>query len=203
MSGIDKLISSALSTKIKKRMDSDVLRRIEQKLFTQHGMSIKLSIEHFHNFTDVVRNNSSIDIGKFGIDCINEIMKIEKISSGYFITIIDPDLSNLILELFGEKETREIITSLLGNEITIPQILKESKIPKTSLYRKIENLISSGLIIESGNVLSKSKKISRLQCIFQEIRLDIKKEKIIVNGIISQKIFEESTSMKSILQALT
>jgi len=64
----------------------------------------------------------------------------------------------LILELFGEAETRKIISTLLENEYTIPQILKESKVPKISGYRKIENLLLHGLIIESGKILSESKK---------------------------------------------
>ena len=46
----------------------------------------------------------------------------------------------------------------------------------------------------------KVKRFSNLQCVFQEINLDIKKEKIIVKGIVSQKMFEKSTSMKSILE---
>ena len=103
--------------------------------------------------------------------------------------------------MMGALGSRKIISSLLENEYTIPQILKESKVPKTSGYRKIENLILHGFIIESGKVLSESKKISKLQCVFQEIKLDIKKEKITVNGIISKKMFEKSTSMKSILEA--
>ena len=41
------------------------------------------------------------------------------------------------------------------------RILNESKIPKTSGYRKIENLIINGLIVESGKVLSESKRISK------------------------------------------
>jgi len=64
----------------------------------------------------------------------------------------------LILELFGEVETRKIISTLLENEYTIPQILKESKVPKTSRYRKIEILLLHGLIIESEKILSESKK---------------------------------------------
>ena len=107
---------------------------------------------------------------------------------------------DLILELFSEPETRKIISALLENEYTIPEILKESKVPKTSGYRKVENLIINGLIIESGKVLSESKKISKLQCVFQEIKLDIKKEKITVIGVISKKMFEKSTSMKSIIE---
>ncbi len=60
----------------------------------------------------------------------------------------------------------------------------------------------NGLIIESGKVLSESKRISKIQCVFQEIKLDIKKEKITVKGVMSKKMFEKSTSMKSIFDAL-
>ena len=106
----------------------------------------------------------------------------------------------MILETFGEIEARKIILCLLENEYTIPQILKESKVPKTSGYRKIENLILNGLIIETGKVLSESKKISKLQCVFQEIKMDVKKGKISVNGVMDKKIFEKSTSMKFLFE---
>jgi len=201
MSGIDRLISTALSIEIKKKLGIDMLKKVERELFLEHGMSIKLSIEHFQKFTNVLKNNSNFDITKFEKDSINKIIKIKKREHNYNVTIVDTELSDLILELFSDSEARKIISSLLENEYTIPQVLKESKVPKTSGYRKIENLIINGLIIESGKVLSESKKISKLQCVFQEIKLDIKKEKIIVNGIVSKKMFEKSTSMKSIIEA--
>ena len=201
MSGIDRLISTALSIEIKKKLGIDMLKKVERELFLEHGMSIKLSIEHFQKFTNVLKNNSNFDITKFEKDSINKIIKIKKREHDYNVIIVDTELSDLILELFSDSEARKIISSLLENEYTIPQVLKESKVPKTSGYRKIENLIINGLIIESGKVLSESKKISKLQCVFQEIKLDIKKEKIIVNGIVSKKMFEKSTSMKSILEA--
>jgi hypothetical protein len=200
MSGIDRLISDALSTEIKKKINLDVLKKVERELFLEHGMSIKLSIEHFHKFTSVLKKNSNIDIKKFERECINRIIKIKKNNDKYILTIINSNLSDLVLELFGDMETRKIISSLLEKEFTIPQILKESRVPKTSGYRKIENLIINGIIIESGKILSESKKIFKLQCIFQEINLDMKKEKIIVKGVVSQKMFEKSTSMKSILE---
>ena len=201
MGGIDRLISDALSKEIKKKLNLDMLKKIERELFLDHGMSIKLSIEHFQKFTNVLEKNSQIDIIKFEKDCINKIIKIKKRDDKYNVTIINSAITDLILDLFSESETRKIISSLLENEYTIPQILKESKVPKTSGYRKIENLILNGFIIESGKVLSKSKKISKLQCVFQEIKLDIKKEKITVIGTVSKKMFEKSTSMKSIIQS--
>jgi len=201
MSGIDRLISTALSIEIKKKLGIDMLKKVERELFLEHGMSIKLSIEHFQKFTNVLKNNSNFDITKFEKDSINKIIKIKKREHNYNVTIVDTELSDLILELFSDSEARKIISSLLENEYTIPQVLKESKVPKTSGYRKIENLIINGLIIESGKVLSESKKISKLQCVFQEIKLDIKKEKITVNGVVTKKMFEKSTSMKSIIEA--
>ena len=203
MSGIDRLISSTLSAEIKKRMDLDTLKKVERELFLDYGMSIKLSIEHFQKFINVFKKNSNLDIKKFEKDCINKIIKVKKRENNYVVTIVNPELSHLILEYFGDPETRRIISVLLEKEFTIPQILKESKIPKTSGYRKVENLIISGLLIESGKILSESKKISKLQCVFQEIRLDIKKEKISVIGIVSSKMFEKSTSMKSILETFS
>ena len=201
MGGIDRLISDALSKEIKKKLNLDMLKKIERELFLDHGMSIKLSIEHFQKFTNVLKKNSQIDIIKFEKNCINKILKIKKRDDKYNVTIINSAMTDFILDLFSESEPRKIISSLLENESTIPQILKESKVPKTSGYRKIENLILNGFIIESGKVLSKSKKISKLQCVFQEIKLDIKKEKIIVIGTVSKKMFEKSTSMKSIIQS--
>ncbi|MCV0393470.1 MAG: transcriptional regulator [Nitrosopumilus sp.] len=201
MGGIDRLISSSLSKEIKKGLKLDVLKNLERELFLEHGMSIKLSIEHFEKFSNVLKKNSHINVSKFEKDCINKIIKVKKKDDEFIITIISQDLSNVILDLFSDIETRKIISKLLENELTIPKILKESKVPKTSGYRKIENLIQNGLIIESGRILSESKKIFKLQCVFHEIKLDIKKDKTVVTGIISKKIFMKSSSMKAILES--
>lgn len=202
MGGIDKLVATSLSTEIKKNLDLEILKDTERELFLEHGMSIKLSIEHFQKFTSVLRKKSTMDVKKFENDCIDKILKVKKRDDKFLVTIVNSDLKDLILELFGDIETRKIISTLLENEYTIPQILKESKVPKTSGYRKIENLILHGFIIESGKVLSESKKISKLQCVFQEIKLDIKKDKMEIAGIVNKKIFEKSTSMKSIIELL-
>jgi len=199
MTGINKLISTGLSLKIKKEIGLDVLKKVERELFLEHGMSIKLSIEHFEKFINVFKKNSNININKFEKDCINKIIKIRKKDDKYLVNVIDSELVNTIFEFLGDFESRKIISILLENEYTIPQIIKESKIPKTSGYRKIEDLLISGVLIETGKILSESKKISKIRCIFQEVSINVKEEKITINGIISKKLFEKSTSMKSII----
>ena len=200
MVGIDKLISFSLSDKMKKSMGIDNLKKVERELFLEHGMSIKLSIEHFDKFRKVFKKNSDMDVDKFEKKCIDEIIKVKKEKEKYHVTIIDSQLSNMILEAFGDLETRKIITALLENEYTIPQILKESKVPKTSGYRKIENLLINGLLVETGKILSESKKISKIQFIFQKFSINVYHDSLKIDGIISKKLFEKSTSMKLILQ---
>ena len=196
MSGIDRLISTSLSQIIKKTLTYDDLKILERKLFFDHGMSIKLSIEHFDKFTKVLKNISNIDIKKFESNCVNKVIKIKKVNENYLIQIIDQKLIELILELSGDSETRKIFSCVFENDLTIPQILNEAKIPKTSGYRKIENLILNGLILETGRVLSESKRISKYRCVSDKMIIKIEKNKVILQGIISKKIFEKSSCIK-------
>src|SRR3970040_302263 len=104
-------------------------------------------------------------------------------------------MSVLMKLLKLKKQTRKILICLFDNDLTIPQILSESKVPKTSGYRKIENLIINGLILESGKILSESKKISKYRCVFDEIKIEMVKNDIMVQAMINEKIFNESTSI--------
>ncbi len=196
MTGIDRLISTSLSQIIKKTLTYDDLKILERKLFFDHGMSIRLSIEHFDKFMKVLKNISNIDIKKFESDCINKVIKIKKANETYSIQIIDQKLIELILELSGDSETRKIFSCVFENELTIPQILNEAKIPKTSGYRKIENLILNGLILETGRVLSESKRISKYRCVFDKMIIKIEKNNLIIQGIVSKKIFEKSLASR-------
>lgn len=198
MAGIDRLISTSLSQVIKKNLNSDERKNLERKLFLEHGMSIKLSIEHFSKFSETLKKISNGNKKNFENKCINEIIKIKKIDKRYSVKIIEQNLRYLILKSFGDDESRRVLVCLFDNELTIPQILDESKVPKTSGYRKIENLIINGLILESGRILSESKKISKYKCVFDEIKIGIKKNNIMIHGIINKKIFDSSTSLNVI-----
>ena len=195
MTGIDRLISISLSEAIKKKIEKDDLKNLERTLFLKHGMSIKLSIEHFQNFTKVLKSIINVNEKKFVNECISEIIKIKKIDGGYKIRIIEQDLIDLILQVCGDSETRKIIGCVFSKDLTIPQILNECKVPKTSGYRKIENLIINGFILETGKVLSESKRISKYRCVFDEIKIEMQNNNVVVQGVVNSKIFDKSTSI--------
>lgn len=195
MTGIDRLISTSLSEAIKKKLEKDDLKNLERTLFLKYGMSIKLSIEHFQNFTKVLKSIINVNEKKFVNECISGIIKIKKIDGGYKIRIIEQDLIDLILQVCGDSETRKIIGCVFSKDLTIPQILNECKVPKTSGYRKIENLIINGFILETGKVLSESKRISKYRCVFDEIKIEMQKNNVIIHGVVNNKIFDKSTSI--------
>ena len=193
MGGIDRLISKALSQKIKQKLDKDELKILERELFLEHGMSIKLSIEHFDKLNLVLKNILNLNRKKFENECLNEVIKIQKKGNKYSVRIIDQKLIDSLLIICGDNETRQMLNCLFENELTIPQILSEAQIPKTSGYRKIENLIINGLIVESGKVLSESKRISKYKCVFDELKIEMKKNDILLQGVINEQIYDKSS----------
>ena len=96
MGGIDRMIATALSYEIKKELKLDILKKTERELFLEHGMSIKLSIEHFHKFSSSLRNNSNIDVKKFENNCIAKVIKVKKRDDNFLVSIIEEDLRDLI-----------------------------------------------------------------------------------------------------------
>ena len=196
MPGIDLLISRTLSEEIKKKIEKNLLNKIERELFFEHGMSIKLSIEHCDKLHNVLKKNLTIDVKQFEKDCLKKIIQLNKTDNNYTIKIIDSKLSEKILDFYGDAETRKILQSVMDKSKTISQILSSSKVLKSPAYRKIENLLLAGLLIESGMILKNTKRISRYRCVFQKIIVKIIDDGIDLEGHVDAKIFKESSLVK-------
>ena len=196
MPGIDLLISADLSKEIKNNLDHNVLKKLERELFFEHGMSIKLSIEHFINFHEMLKKNSDIDLAKFEKDCIEKIIQVSKSNNNYKVKIISKKLSEKIFNFFGDPESRAILLCIMNKDQTITEIQKNSRILKSPTYRKIENLLLDGLILESGKILKNNKRVSQYRCIFDEVHAVIGEKKLKLEVILSAKRFNESSIAK-------
>ncbi len=196
MPGIDLLVSADLSIEIKNNLDHNVLKKLERELFFEHGMSIKLSIEHFINFHEMLKKNSDIDLVKFEKDCIEKIIQVSKSNNSYKVKIISKKLSEKIFNFFGDPESRAILLCMMNKGQTITEIQKNSKILKSPTYRKIENLLLDGLILESGKILKNNKRVSQYRCIFDEVHAVIGEKKLKLEVILSAKRFNESSIAK-------
>jgi hypothetical protein len=83
--------------------------------------------------------------------------------------------------------------SIMGSSLTVPEILKKSSVLKSPAYRKIENLLVDGLIVESGKILKDTKRITKYTCIFDKINILVKSDQILVKGTVSSAMFCSSS----------
>ena len=197
MPGADLLISRNLSEEFKDNLDHNILQQLEKQLFFDHGMSIKLSIENFENFHNVLKNISSIDLETFEKSCMDKIIKVSRSKNNYVVKITNEKLSEKILDYFGDPESRGILMSIMGKSLTVSEILKISNVLKSPAYRKIENLLLDGLILESGKILKNNKRVSQYFCVFDEIHIIIKNKELVVEGIITPNVFNQSSITKT------
>ena len=193
MPGIDLLIARDLSLEIKDQLDENTLAKLERELFFQHGMSLKLSIEHFGKLHNALKKYLKIDLKKFEEDCIKKIIQVSKPANKYCIKIVNPRLSNEIFDFYGDPQSRKILTCIMGKSLTVSTILKNSEVLKSPAYRKIENLLLGGLILESGKILINNKRVSQYRCIFEKVNVAIKKDELVIKCILNARNFNESS----------
>ena len=99
-----------------------------------------------------------------------------------WITLEDPRLVELILRSMGDEDKKNIITSVIPEPRIISDIIKITKIPQTSVYRKINLLINDGLLAPQGYfITSDGKRITRYGAIFDDINIALEKNKVIVS----------------------
>ena len=197
MGGIDLLLSRELALQLKEELDEETLSKIERDLFFQHGMSIKLSIEHFEKFHDVLKQHTDFDPKEFEEQCLKKLIEITRLENDFLIKVISTRLAELIFNYFGDEESRKILLAIMDNPLTVPEILNVSNVLKSPAYRKIENLLLDGMILESGKILTNNKRVSQYRCVFDKVTLVLDKGRFSVEGVVCGKYFKQSSIFKS------
>ena len=97
-----------------------------------------------------------------------------------WITIEESDKVKTILDSYGDEQKRSIIYAVATKPLTFPEIVKACKMPLATCHRKIHSLMEGGLLVsEDGYSRIRSK---RFRNAFKEIRINVKKDAIIVDA---------------------
>ena len=94
---------------------------------------------------------------------------------------LSKELTDIILESFGDKQKRLILSVLSGKALSFKEIVRESHIPIASCYRKIQELLQQGLLVRNVSIDSKKNLVPTFKQRYSQIRIDIDGNKIIVN----------------------
>jgi len=182
MPGTDHLFAKSLIDIIKNDLGSKTIKKIENRLFEKFGLSLTQAVEEFNTFDLVLREF----FGK-GADAIERKIfeKIFVIKSKQSIdpwyALSDAYVNSVILETYGDLDKRKILKSVSDTPKIINDILKDCGLPRTSGYRKINNLIDNGLLLKTGHIEVDNKKISKYMCIFSNLKINIEKSKLTVD----------------------
>jgi DNA-binding transcriptional ArsR family regulator len=181
MAGLDRLLAKSLDLTIRENLGDKTVQKIEERLFEKYGISLAQSIEQFQKLDAVLRE--FFGAGADGLEqrFLKNVCEVKSVNDEHWVQIENPELTKIILESFGDDDKKKILATLNEEPMLISQILDICKIPQTSGYRKINSLIEGGLLVPAGFVITPDgKRVTKYLSIFDNIRIDIVKNKISV-----------------------
>jgi hypothetical protein len=198
---LDNLLAPSLRQSIEVNLGKSTLNKIEQRLMERHGLGIVQAIKDFHKFDSVLREFFGAGADGLETKFLQNIidLKQQKKATDNWIVIQEQSLAKTFLESFADEDKKAIIGTVLDESLIIADILERCKVPQTSGYRKINQMIDSGLLISNGYELaSDGKKIKKYETIFDNVKMDIEKNHVVVKVQLKKNPFHESTILQII-----
>lgn len=198
---LDNLLAPTLRKSIEINLGKTTLNKIEQRLMERHGLGIVQAIKDFHKFDGVLREFFGAGADGLEAKFLQNIidLKQQKKSSDNWIIIKDQELAKIFLESFADEDKKSIIGTVLDKSLIIADILDACNVPQTSGYRKINQLIDAGLLISNGySVATDGKKIKKYESIFDNIKMDIEKNIIVVKVQLKKTSIQDSVVLQVI-----
>jgi len=196
MSGLDTLIVKSLDNTIRENLGKKTLEKVEQRLFEKYGINLTQSIADFTKLDTVLREFFGEGAEGLEKQFLENIVILEETKSQdlNWVTIEDPSLAKQILVAFGDDDKKNILNAVLDGSRIISDILEITQLPQTSGYRKVNSLIDNGLLIVHGHLTTHDgKKVNKYKSIFENVTINIEKNKVIVKVLLAKESIEKSS----------
>lgn len=201
MTGVTQLLAKSLEKTMLHNLGETTVHKIQDRLFERYGMSITQSMEEFEKLDSVLREffgAGAEGLERKFLDSLCSI-KSKKDRSQTRFTILEPSIGQSILKAYSDDEASKILNASIGESWTILEMLEKLQIPQTSGYRKVNSLIEDGLLIKDGHMISASgRKTDKYKSLFDNVEIDIKNNKIIVNVQFTQNVIDQSPILQTV-----
>ena len=202
MAGLDRLFAKSLDVIIRENLGDRSIKKIEDRLFEKYGIALVDSMEQFQKLDAVLREFFGAAADGLEKKFLKSICNVDSPYGENWIVIDNPVLTKVILGSFGDDEKKKILGALNGNSLIISQIIEMCEIAQTSGYRKINSLIDDGLLVPSGHISTNDgKRVSKYRSIFDNIKIEIIKNKITIALHLAKEDYAESTVLTVCAQA--
>ena len=197
MSGLDHLLAKSLESTLRDNLGKKTVKKVEDRLFTKHGISLTQAMEQFHKIDAVLRE--FFGAGADGLEgkFLQNICKVkQKSKEKNWFTITDSKIIQAILESYGDDDKACILNCVSSEPKITADILKHCKIPQTSGCRKINSLIDNGLLVTEGYIVaSDGRKVNKYRTVFDNVRINIE-SKITVDVQLNRPNYNESSVLQ-------
>lgn len=202
MAGLDRLFAKSLDVIIRENLGDRSIKKIEDRLFEKYGITLIDSMEQFQKLDTVLREFFGAAADGLEQKFLKSICNVNTPYGESWIVIDNPVLTRVILGSFGDDEKKKILGAINGNSLIISQIIEMCEIAQTSGYRKINSLIDDGLLVPSGYIATNDgKRVSKYRSIFDNIKIEILKNRITIALHLAKEDYTESTVLTVCTQA--
>ncbi len=165
-----------------------------EKQFLQHMITIEQTKK------EIEQTKKEIEQTKKEIEQTKKEIEQNMKESKDWVTIEDRYLTKLVLESFGDDDKKNIMNTVLDQPKIISDILELCKVPQTSGYRKVNSLIQDGFLVVNGHEMTHDgKRVSKYSSIFENIRIQIEKNKVIVQVQLTKESINNSTVIQILM----
>ena len=183
MIGVDNLISKSLVSVIQDNLSEQTIKKLDDRLVEKYGITLRQAAEDFQKIDEVLREffgEGAVGIERKIFESICTVSKAKNTDEEW-MTIKDSNISKIVLAAFGDEDKKKIISVLMNESHIVSEVLEICNLPQTSGYRKINSMISDGLLTVEGHITtSDGKKVNKYISIFENIKIDIVKNNITV-----------------------
>ena len=183
MIGVDNLISKSLVSVIQDNLSEQTIKKLDDRLVEKYGITLRQAAEDFQKIDEVLREffgEGAVGIERKIFESICTVSKAKNTDEEW-MTIKDSNISKIVLAAFGDEDKKKIISVLMNESHIVSEVLEICNLPQTSGYRKINGMISDGLLTVDGYITTTDgKKVNKYISIFENIKIDIVKNNITV-----------------------
>jgi len=200
MSVIDRLFLNSVSESIKREIDREAMSAIEKKMGIDLGLKIEDLVSKFDEIKkSLFEYRHVLDDIEDGI--LRNFLTAEIQGPQTWLLIKNRHLTETILKTFADEEKKMILDTMRDKAVTTPNILTACKIPNTSAYRKVNQLIDQGFIVPVGLAESfEGKRAILYKSVIDRIQVNIDRNSIVAKMLIPQEMFRASSLVQTMLE---
>jgi hypothetical protein len=188
---------------IREKLGQKTCEKVEDRLKQRYNLGLADSIKDFYTLDATLREFFGSGADAIEEDFAHRLISINTPARGRpWITIENKELSELILEAYGNTEKRIILDTAFKDPAVILDILERTGIAKSSGYRLVNQLADEGLLTEEGYAeTSDGKKVSKYTALFEKVRIEIDSEKgLVVQILLRENVLNESQIVRVLLR---